>query len=404
MKKVTNKGAVMRKKVTLILLLGFLSLCTQTQNDVEKIMEDGVEVIINHNKPYIVEGNPATLSIEEEFIIDLEKDNIAVLGLADIWGFDVDSEGNIYFFKSPLSQGDLVFKFDPKGNFVSSFARRGQGPGEVENPSYQKINNRNELPIIESGLSKIMLFNKDGSLIKEIHLDIDIGFMGNMVYPLENGNYLIRRSLRSEIEGRLDFILSLFDPEFNEIKELDRFELIQPIRADKVRLPMHVSVWCVSKDYIYVGNEENGYEIRVYDLKGNLQRKIRKQYKSVKVSGEFKQYVNEKLEHTPPVLRDKIYFPDYFPAFQFIFTDDEGSLFVMTFEKGQNPKDYNFDIFNQEGLFIGSISLDVFLNDPFFTPGAPLDSWITKKGDRLYVLRMKSSGYKEFVVYKAAWQ
>ncbi len=76
----------------------------------------------------------------------------------------------------------------------------------------------------------------------------------------------------------------------------------------------------------------------------------------------------------------------------------------MTFEKGQNPKDYNFDIFNQEGLFIGSISLDVFLNDPFFTPGAPLDSWITKKGDRLYVLRMKSSGYKEFVVYKAAWQ
>jgi hypothetical protein len=47
----------------------------------------------------------------------LEKDNIAVLGLAEAWGFDVNSEGNVYFFKSPISQDDLVFKFDPKGNY-----------------------------------------------------------------------------------------------------------------------------------------------------------------------------------------------------------------------------------------------------------------------------------------------
>ena len=52
----------------------------------------------------------------------------------------------------------------------------GQGPGEVENPSYQKINNRDELPIIESGLSKIMLFNKDGNLIKVSEILFDKGF------------------------------------------------------------------------------------------------------------------------------------------------------------------------------------------------------------------------------------
>ena len=75
------------------------------------------EVIVNNDQPYILKGERKTLSLQQEFIIDLEKDNIAVLGLAEAWGFDVNSEGNIYFFKSPISQDDLVFKFDPKGNY-----------------------------------------------------------------------------------------------------------------------------------------------------------------------------------------------------------------------------------------------------------------------------------------------
>ena len=367
-------------------------------------MENGVEVIVNHDQPYILKGEPITLSLQEEFSIDIEKENIAALGLTEVWGFDVNSEGSIYFFKLPLSQGDLVFKFDPKGDYVSSFARRGQGPGEVETPSFQKINDRDELPIIEPGLSKIMLFDKDGNLVNESRMELSVGGMGNMVYPLRNGNYLIRRPLRGELEGTLNLVLSVFDPQFKEITELDRFEVIQPIRAPKVRLPMHASVWCVYGDYIYVGNEENGYEIRMFDYDGNLKRKIRKEYRPVRVSAEFKKSINEKLEYSPAAVKEKIYFPDRFPAFQFIFTDDKGHLFVMTFERGNNPQEYTFDIFNQAGLFIGTVSLDVHLNDSFFAPGAPFDSWVTMKKGRLYALRMKPSGYKELVVYKTIWK
>lgn len=381
-----------------------MGACTQTQKDVERTMENGVEVVLNHGQPYILKGQPTTLRLQEELVIDLEEDNIAALGLAEVWGFDVNSEGYIYFFKSPLSEGDLVFKFDPKGHYVSSFARLGQGPGEVETPSFQKINDRDELLIIEPGLSKVMVFDKNGNLVNEARLGINIGFMGNMVYPLKNGNYLIRRSLTGDLEGTLDFVLSLFDPEFDEIIELDRFEIIQPLRAPKVRLPMQASVWCVSRDFIYVGNEKNGYEIRVFDFEGKLEKKIRKTYQPVKVPGEYKQYISERMEHTPAAVKDKIYFPHRLPAFQFMFADDEGHLFVMTFERGKNPKEYIFDIFNQAGLFIGTVSFDVHLNDPFFTPGAPLDSWVTMKNDRLYALRMKPSGYKELVVYKTIWQ
>ncbi len=393
----------MKKNLSLLLALLLLSFCVQTQDKVEKITEDGVEVILNHLEPYKIKDELATLTLNEEFTIDLEKEELAAIGLSDIWGFDVNSEGDIYLFRPPTSQGDMVFRFDKKGNFISSFAPRGQGPGEVENPSYQKINDQDELPITNPGRSEIMIFNKEGYVTKEIPVDLNIGIMGNMAYPLENGNYLIRRSLSSPSGGGLGFTLALHNPDFKEIKELDRFEVIQPIRAAKFRLPMHVSVWCVSNENIYVGNEERGYEICVYDFDGNLQRKIRKNYEADKGSGKLEQEIREKLKYSPQVLKDKIYFPERWPPFQFIFTDDKARLYVMTFKEGTNPNENIFDIFNPEGIFITTVSMHVSLNDPFFTPGAPLDSWITIKKNRLYCLREKSSGYREFVVYKTIW-
>src|SRR4030042_4172135 len=207
----------MNKQITLILLLFCIGACAPTQSHVERTIENGVEVVVNHKQPYILKDEPTNLSLQEELIIDLEKENIASLGLSDVWGFYGNSEGYIYFFKSPLSQGDLVLKFDPQGNCVSSFARRGQGPGEVETPLFQKINDRDELSIIERGKSRIMLFDKNGNLAAESRLGINIGSMGGMVYPVENGNYLIRRSLPGELEGTLYIVLSLFDPQFKEI-------------------------------------------------------------------------------------------------------------------------------------------------------------------------------------------
>ncbi len=387
----------------LLLLIFFVCSCDQPRNEVEKISGDGVEVIVNHIKPYKIEGEPSQLILEEEVVIDLEREDIAELGLTSMWGYDVDSAGNIYFFKPPMSDGDMVFKFDGNGHFIFSFARRGQGPGEIQIPAYHKITNRDEILIRDEGRSKIFVFDGNGNLLSEIKIELSLGTMGNMIHFLDNGNYLIRRSLPSPSEDRLYLVLSIFDSEFAEIKELDRFEIIQPMRAAKIRLPISLSVWSLFKGNIYIANEERGYEILVYDLDGNLKKKIRKNHRPVPVSSDFKQEVGTTLKEAPQALRDKIFFPEHFPPFRCIFTDDNGRLFVMTYEKGANPEKNIFDIFNPEGIFIAMVSINVALDDPVFTPGAPFDTWITLKKDRLYSLREKSSGYREFVVYKAIW-
>ena len=40
---------------------------------------------------------------------------------------------------------------------------------------------------------------------------------------------------------------------------------------------------------IYVGHEKRGYEISIFDLNGNLLKKIRKEYNPADVPDEFKE-------------------------------------------------------------------------------------------------------------------
>jgi hypothetical protein len=375
-----------------------MSFCARSPSVVEKIMENGTEVVINLHDLDLKEP---LFSLEEEFVFDLEDESIASLGLTDIWGFDVDSEGSIYLFKPPWSKGDRVLKFDQYGDFLFSFAPPGQGPGEIQQPSYQKMNSRDLLPIPDLGQSKIVVFDIGGKAVDEIRVEELPGSLGSSVFRLESGHYLIRRSVTDPSSGTLYVALILYSDDFKEIKELDRFEIVQPIQADTVRLPMHVSVWCASYDRIYVGNEDNGYEIRVYDLNGNLIRKIRKKCELIRVDDTYKKEIGDKLKDSPDELKNKMYFPDYYPPFSYLYSDDKNNLYVKTFQKGDSPKERRLDIFNPDGIFQGTISLEVHVDDPFFTLGAPFDSWVmAKKKNRLYCLKEKDSGYKEFVVYR----
>jgi hypothetical protein len=103
-----------------------MSFCVRTPTDAEKTIEGGIEVVTN---PHNLDPKEPLFSLEEEFVIDLEEEEMAALGLTDVWGFDVDSEESIYIYKPPMSDGDRILKFDRNGDFLFSFAPPGQGTG-----------------------------------------------------------------------------------------------------------------------------------------------------------------------------------------------------------------------------------------------------------------------------------
>ena len=142
----------------LALILCLMVCCKKKEVYVERIMEDGVEVIINHLEPYKIEGKPSSLQLEEIFTIDTENDEIAEIGLTDIQAFDIDSEGSIYLFQNHVPTENLVYKFDKNANFVTSFGTMGQGPGEMPFPIFLPITKKDEIQIKDNRKPLLFFF------------------------------------------------------------------------------------------------------------------------------------------------------------------------------------------------------------------------------------------------------
>ena len=384
------------KKLLLILPLVFLLCLTfscQKQEHVERFMEDGVEVVVNHVEPYKLRGEPSNLILEKVLSIDTERDDIIEIGLTDIGAFVIDSEGNIYM-ANPQARENTIFKFDREGNYVHSFCRIGQGPGEMPYAPYiLDITSQDEILVMDSMKKKLSIFNNAGDLIEETPIPTQASRIFG-VTPLKNGNYL---SSIVDIDSTSDILfqysLVLLDSEFMEINDLDGVNEPNFRRGQKRQL---VYIFCdsITKDKIFVGNDSRGYEIWAFDLDGNLVRKIRKEYEKIPITREF---IEERMKILPETMRKMTVIPESFPPFQAFFTDEMGRLYVMTYEKGEDSGEYIFDIFNADGIFVGRKSLTIF-----YSLGTNLGA--TVRQNLLYYINEKESGFKELVVYKMTWE
>jgi hypothetical protein len=357
-------------------------------------MQDGVEVVLNHLEPYKLKGEPANLIFEEEYTIDTEREEILKVGLVNIETFNVDSEGNVYFVNDPQSTGNIILKFDRDGNFVASFGRKGQGPGEIQSVLDCSIDSKDSIIVSDYENRKILSFNNSGRLIKETRY----GSNTHEAFPLENGKYIeIRRMTDLSVET-FPVKLVLCDADFEELKELDVFIHPNPLKGNKRPYRVELFIGKVVKNKIYIGNEQRGYEILVYDLEGNLLRKIKKDYKPLLLPEEFKKELEPIF--LKPRTKQFFYIPKDMPPFNSFFIDNEEKLYVMTYEKSNNDGEYIHDIFNSDGVFVTRKSIKNY--GKLFYNLLPLR--VVAKKNRLYCLQEKESGFKELVVYKMRWE
>lgn len=385
----------MKKTVSFFFILMLFVLCKPKQDDVERIIENGVEVVLNHIEPYKISGVPSNLILEEEFSIDTALTETVRTGLFDIDEFTVDSKGNIYCTCSK-NPDFFIFKFDKSGRFDLSFGNKGRGPGEIERYASLAINSNDEIEIFQTMPRRLSFFNEDGSLLRESTLNSRF----SKVCTLKNENYLVFGPIREvdpSSETGIHAPLRLMDSEFMEIMELDIRKTPNPATAARMKYSEHVFQYKISDGKIYVANEERGYEILVYDLVGHLVRKIRKEYIPIRLSEEIKL----KFKETMKRFADRVYFPDMLEPFQSIFTDDKGRLYVTTNERGPNPGEHIHDIFSPLGIFIGRVSFNHssknMLGRDFALPALI-------KNNRLYCIQENKDGYKKIVVYGMKWE
>lgn len=378
----------MKKALCALLGLGLLASCADREPRIDRTFEGGVEVVLNHREPYRIKGQPSTFSLEEVLAIDLERADLAEAGLGTGGEWDVDDDGNIYIvgFKNRES---FVYRFDRTGRLASSFGRRGQGPGELQWPFFSGVSKNGEAAITDFGV-KFIVYDRDGAVLQERRLERQT----TRVDPLRNGKYLAFRP-RPELMTADAFVnvLTLCDGEFKDLKLLDRLEW--PTDNSK-QIPFFM--WRVSGDGIIIANQARGYELWVYNLDGDLVRKIRKEYRPVRVTKEIKEAILGPGYQRAGSSQGK-YFPDPLPPLNQFFIDDEGRIFVMTYEPGPDPGEYLWDIFNADGVFIGRKALNVLWAGLYAGP-----HYTFIKNGRLYCHRVKESGYHELVVSTVTWK
>ena len=389
----------MRKRLCVLLGICLLGACSGGKPQVDKTIENGIEVVLNHINPYRVPNEHSVLSLEKEFVIDAENPELLQAGLTDIRQFGVDSGGSIYIAQRPRKDASIIYKFDDQGRLLRSFGTVGQGPGEIEQSSYFSVNSSDEIFNLDGRRSTVTTFFSSGELRGQIRLPPAL--IGAI--PLDNGNFVATEDKVDPDLGTEEMTWNLLDGRFVIVKALHRFrfpvQVPGPGTKPNAFLPSPVGTF--TPDRIFLGMPGQDYEILVFDLGGTLLKKIRKEYEPVEVTFGYREDAVARLPQGSPVA-GQLFFPDHRLASQYLFADEAGQLFVMTSEKDQTTGQNICDIFSKAGVFVGRAAIGCYDRFRHLWEGVSLD--VVAKNKRFYVLREKEDGYKELVVYKAIWR
>lgn len=374
----------MTKRLIYLPILLLLASCGSPKSPVERTTENGVEVVHNHLAPYPNDKIRA-MALERLFSIDTESPEIRDLGLPDIFGFDVGSQGRIFLLRTEKGEGDFLFLFDDQGRFIKSFGRKGQGPGELELPRFLALDDRDDVLVYDIG--SFSRFDKDGNFLSAKALarpgQVLRGPAGDLLLKSTSMDSEGEKVLYSSTIIRLDF-------ESRERGVLDTYKAL--IKPDEIN-PIEPSFWAAaSRDRTFVVNESRGYEIRAFNQDGALVRIIRKEYQPVPVSEAFREKI---LKQFGPRFAGRLSFPKNHAPFQSLTADENGRLLVATYEPGDKPGEYLYDVFDEDGVFTARKSLNAVIWEGSL--------WARMKGDKFYCLQEKESGFKEIVAYRLKW-
>ena len=332
--------------------------------------EKGIIVVKNPKKPIYSKD---VFSLEEELSLG-EAEGQDEYMFSQIRHIAVGEDERIYILDSKEAH---IKVFGKDGKYLKTIGRPGQGPGELSRPDTISVN-QNELMVHE--MSRLYFFSLNGEFL------INVSTKG--VWTLRamidsKGNILV-------IEGFLDpknprYMFKKFDSKMNLVAEIASCPA--PARGKSFNPFMPFAHCLLDKDDNIVYGYPKNYELQIFNHDGKLIKKITKEYDPVKVTEKEKK---EFIEDIPPQMRTRYDFSKYHSAFRRLFLDDEGRIFVRTWEKIVDEDIYYYDVFDREGRYIVKIPIKTRPD-------------ICKKG-RLYSIEEDEDGLQMVKKYKVTWK
>ena len=319
--------------VLFLFLLLLFSFCSKEKWEGRILKEDGATVIESHGSGLWGDDINSKIQFRETLSLGVEEGEEFLMFHSEL-DTATDAGSNIILLDL---RNYRLLKFDKDGSFLWEAGRKGQGPGELQNPFQVIMGPSGEIWILDTR-SLIQVFNDDGKFLRTVRLED----RGSHFQFLPDGRLLISKTTRGQMGVSADFYSQ--DGEL-----LDKFPV-------EYRFGQYLPSWAGGSVggggyYSYAKSLfmviPDTYEIRELDFEGILVKKIRR---------------NLKLE--PPEVKA------YGTGFTMTTSNVMGPCFLyknkilinslMLIDK-TNPPDYkihNFlDFFNDKGQFLGSYKL-----------------------------------------------
>jgi hypothetical protein len=291
---------------------------------------------------------------------DVEDDEAIIFAPA---GFAVDSEGYIYIVARKLF---CVKKFDSSGDFVLSFGREGEGPGEFRGPSDIVIDNGGRIVVFDFQGRRFQAFTAGGEYLdswplQSQVLDIAAAPKGGFYLSTSDFDFM-------DPEGKNDYMLSYMPGDFSSSTTIDstRIKFWEHVTTDEgitmssVPYPPGLH-WTVLNNGDLVVGISDRYRLDIlspdYEKKGEIKRDLPPPPLTEADRDEyFASFERDGQSGLSPAMKNKMDFPDHKPYYDDIATDWEGNILVRWGTLVDDVPVY--DAFGPDGGFIGRFTLE----------------------------------------------
>jgi len=343
--------------------------------------KDGVTVVNNPKEP--IYGKDV-FRLEEELTIDnVEGDE--EFTFQDIMHLAVDDEENIY---ASDSKAAFIKVFDKSGNYLRTIGKKGQGPGEFSYPFEILVLPQGELMVNDLYQLRDHFFSLEGKFLRQF----------------SNSTMAMFRRPRVDSEGHIivghvnvgdpiEAVLKKLDSDLNPVLTLATRPVVSKppttIEYFEIRRSTNL-VWDVAPEDNIVWGVFYKYEIFVNNPEGKLIRKIIREYDGIAITkNEEEKLIKDWFGNNPVPPQMTIKFPKVYPPFIRLTCDEEGRIFVQTYEKTEDEEEDYYDVFDSEGKYIVRTSLK-------YRPQV----WKNKK---LYMIEENEEGFQVIKRYKVNW-
>ncbi len=234
----------------------------------------------------------------------------------------------------------------PEVKLIKRFGRKGQGPQEFQIhrvlPLYIQL--MDDSMAIYS-MNRISYFNKKGEFIKERPMTTK---GQKNIFHLRSG-FLGRKTINVGKKAFSTF--HLFDKDLNLIKEVFRRVNSEMIKGKFNGLKGRGYDCLVHSNRIFICDSND--VLHAFDAKGNPLFQIENNYQILKVTDAHEKAVHTQLKTDPRtknvyhhMLKDKLYFPDTFPAIR-NFEVDQNHVYVIPYKEVDGKS--NIHIYDMTG-------------------------------------------------------